>query len=61
MTFTQLSCELEGHALGGGMLKVEPKEAAQIVLPTRELFPKLVGPHIDGAIATMRSWRHYAA
>jgi hypothetical protein len=61
MTFTQLSCELEGHALGGGMLKVEPKEAAQIMLPARELFPELVGPHIDEAIATMRSWRHYAA
>ena len=25
--FVQLSCELEGHPLGGGMLKLEPREA----------------------------------
>jgi hypothetical protein len=31
--FVQLSCEIEGHPLGGGMLKLEPREAAQIVLP----------------------------
>jgi hypothetical protein len=31
--FVQLSCEFEGHPLGGGMLKLEPREAAQIVLP----------------------------
>ena len=30
---TQLSCELEGHALGGGMLKLELREAACVVLP----------------------------
>eukprot|EP01037_Dinobryon_pediforme_P013344 gene13344-13458_t len=28
--FLRLSCELEGHPLGGGMLKLEPGEAAQI-------------------------------
>jgi len=61
LTFTQLSCELEGHALGGGMLKLEPKEAAQIVLPPRDLFPELIGRHVDDAIAMMRRWRHYAA
>ena len=59
---TQLSCELEGHALGGGMLKLEPREAARVILP-------LVGPHrplpaadaaeIDEAVFLMRSWRHY--
>jgi len=60
-SFVKLSCEIEGHALGGGMLKVEPREAAQIILPPRSLFPELVGPTVDNAIKTMRSWRHYAA
>ncbi len=57
---SRLSCELEGHPLGGGMLKVEPGEAARIVLspsPARS-------PHDDGllddAVSTMRQWRHYA-
>jgi adenine-specific DNA-methyltransferase len=59
--FVKLSCELEGHSLGGGMLKVEPREAAQIVLPPRPLFPEIIGPTVDNAIRTMRSWRHYAA
>jgi hypothetical protein len=58
-TFVRLSCEIEGHSLGGGMLKVEPREAAQIVLPPPALFPMLVGPVIEDAIATLRSWRHY--
>jgi hypothetical protein len=31
--FVQLSCEIEGHPLGGGMLKLEPREASQIALP----------------------------
>jgi adenine-specific DNA-methyltransferase len=59
--FVRLSCELEGHALGGGMLKVEPREAGQILLPPPALFPALVGPTIENAIRTMRNWRHYAA
>lgn len=29
-SLTKLSCELEGHALGGGMLKLEPSEAERI-------------------------------
>lgn len=58
-TFVKLSCELEGHSLGGGMLKVEPREAAQIVLPSPSLFPILVGRAIDEALTTLRGWRHY--
>lgn len=30
---TALSVEIEGHALGGGMLKLEPSEAANVLLP----------------------------
>src|SRR6266478_4236909 len=32
-SLTRLSVELEGHSLGGGMLKLEPTEAEQVVLP----------------------------
>jgi adenine-specific DNA methylase len=32
-SLTQLSVEIEGHALGGGMLKLEPTEAEQVLLP----------------------------
>ncbi|NLF18827.1 MAG: class I SAM-dependent methyltransferase [Lentisphaerae bacterium] len=32
-SLTLLSCELEGHALGGGMLKLEPTEARRVLLP----------------------------
>lgn len=33
-TATQLSAEIEGHALGGGMLKLEPTEAENVLVPT---------------------------
>jgi adenine-specific DNA-methyltransferase len=32
-TLTQLSAELEGRSYGGGVLKLEPSEAARLVLP----------------------------
>lgn len=31
-TLTQLSCEIEGHPMGGGMLKLEPSEASRIMV-----------------------------
>jgi adenine-specific DNA-methyltransferase len=31
-SLTALSCELEGHSLGGGMLKLEPSEARRVVV-----------------------------
>jgi len=58
--FVQLSCELEGHPLGGGMLKLEPREAAQIVLPTVARLESIKSAPIGDAIETMREWRHYA-
>ncbi len=30
---TALSCEIEGHSLGGGLLKLEPKEAQNVLVP----------------------------
>jgi len=58
--FVQLSCELEGHPLGGGMLKLEPREATQIVLPSPAAVKPMNATVIADAIQTMRSWRHYA-
>jgi len=55
-----LSCELEGHPLGGGMLKLEPREARNIRLPLDafklESSDQVV---LDDAIREMRRWRHY--
>ncbi len=31
-SLTRLSCEMEGHALGGGLLKLEPTEAERVVV-----------------------------
>jgi hypothetical protein len=58
--FIKLSCEIEGHPLGGGMLKLEPGEASQIVLPSSDVLSRLNGTIIEEAITTMRAWRHYA-
>ena len=57
---TRLSCELEGHPLGGGMLKLEPREAARVILshPTLSLSQREVQRVQDG-VATMNRWRHY--
>ena len=57
----QLSCEIEGHPLGGGMLKLEPGEAAEVRLP----LPPAPLSHADQAllestISEARRWRHYA-
>jgi adenine-specific DNA-methyltransferase len=32
-SLAQLSAEIEGHALGGGLLKLEPREAEAVILP----------------------------
>ena len=56
-----LSCELEGHPLGGGMLKLEPREAANVRLPINgmELRSAERAALMD-AVTQMRRWRHYA-
>jgi hypothetical protein len=56
-----LSCELEGHPLGGGMLKLEPREAANVCLPIEGL--ELRPPEemmLKNAVYEMRRWRHCA-
>jgi hypothetical protein len=41
--FVALSREIEGHPLGGGMLKLEPREAGQILIPPDAMLPELGG------------------
>ena len=60
-TFVRLSCELEGHALGGGMLKLEPREAARVVVPSAGALSESVESGLRDAVRTLRSWRHYDA
>jgi hypothetical protein len=55
----QLSCEIEGHPLGGGMLKLEPREAGQILIPQPRIVPDLPVQVIADAVFKMRNWRHY--
>jgi len=55
---TALSCEIEGHPLGGGMLKVEPREARRLLLLGGiPLDPEDERVLREGA-ATMQRWRH---
>jgi adenine-specific DNA-methyltransferase len=57
--FVRLSCEIEGHPLGGGMLKLEPREASKIVLPPTHVIREVGDPIIEDAVLQMKSWRHY--
>lgn len=55
----QLSSELEGHPLGGGMLKLEPREASRILVPHATDLQHVHTELIEEGIATLQSWRHY--
>ncbi|KAA1012624.1 SAM-dependent DNA methyltransferase [Paraburkholderia panacisoli] len=58
--FVKLSTELEGHPLGGGMLKLEPREATQVVLPSESDLLRMNNLIVAEALTTLREWRHYA-
>lgn len=58
--FVRLSCELEGHALGGGMLKLEPREAGRIAFPAEANRSKAQTEALEDAVTIMQRWRHYA-
>ncbi|MCY4515486.1 MAG: SAM-dependent DNA methyltransferase [Candidatus Tectomicrobia bacterium] len=55
-----LSSELEGHPLGGGVLKVEPGEATRILVPLRPLTKSAEIADIREGVGQLRSWRHRA-
>jgi hypothetical protein len=54
---TELSCELEGHPLGGGMLKLEPREAGRIVLSRRVSRTPQQKKQIAEGLDVLRKWR----
>lgn len=39
---TGLSCEIQGHSLGGGMLKLEPRESGQVLVAALPVSPSVV-------------------
>jgi len=56
---TRLSCEIEVHTLGGGLLKLEPREAAQVLLPSESPRGSREDPaNLDGA-EVLKRWRHH--
>lgn len=59
--FLRLSCELEGHPLGGGLLKLEPGEAARIVVPAPATLNWIPAVAIAEGINALRAWRHYGS
>lgn len=56
---TLLSCEIEGHPLGGGMLKLEPREAGRILLCRHDTRSRYEKDLVRRGVDTMRHWRHY--
>ncbi len=55
----QLSSELEGHPLGGGMLKLEPREATRILVPHAKDLERIKNETVQVGIETLQAWRHY--
>ena len=56
---TSLSCEIEGHPLGGGMLKLEPREASRLVLSNKKRWTRGESNLIQEGAETLRRWRHF--
>ena len=57
----QFSCEIEGHPLGGGMLKLEPREAGNILIPSEMALSEDVKKVAQEGITALQAWRHYEA
>ncbi len=58
---TALSCELEGHALGGGVLKIEPAEARRVFLAPDIDLSEEQEKLLRSGTRELRRWRHYRA
>ncbi len=57
----QLGAEIEGHPLGGGVLKLEPREAARVPLPLDPIHLTInERAALQEGVRTMRAWRHNA-
>jgi len=58
---TTLSCELEGHALGGGVLKIEPAEARRVLMAPDLDLSEEQKELLRSGTRELRRWRHYRA
>ena len=58
---TTLSCELEGHALGGGVLKIEPAEARRVLLAPELDLSEEQKELLRSGTRELRRWRHIRA
>jgi len=56
---TKLSCEIEGHPLGGGILKLEPREASRVLLARRKRWSREEALVIEQGLNAMQRWRHH--
>ncbi len=56
----RLSCELEGHPLGGGMLKLEPGEARHVLLVPGAAVTERDRVLLEEGTEVMQQWRHLA-
>lgn len=57
---SRLSCEIEGHPLGGGMLKIEPGEAKRVLVRGDCALEPRESRQLEDGIYLMRQWRHNA-
>ena len=55
----QFSCEIEGHPLGGGLLKLEPREAGRIFIPLEWKASATDARTVQEGVHSLQSWRHY--
>ena len=58
---TALSCELEGHALGGGVLKIEPAEARRVLLAPELDLSEEQEEILRSGTRELRRWRNHRA
>ena len=58
---TTLSCELEGHALGGGVLKIEPAEARRVLMAPDLDLTEEQKELLRSGTRELRRWRHFRA
>lgn len=57
-TLTSLSCEVEGHPLGGGVLKLEPREALNVLVSLNGDLDSDDERDLKEGVEILRRWRH---
>ena len=57
-TLTRLSCEIEGHPLGGGVLKLEPREALNVLVSLNGDLEADDERNLQEGVDILRRWRH---